>query len=254
MPFLTKNVAFSVLAGTSIMAGAFWMRYTGSAPQVVAQVESPIADTDADIAVASASGLTAEESTALQFIRTPSPSTLAYDELEDKSSLYLNSGLTYNTKDLTSKTATNRASLLSYGTNLAKTLHGFPFYTKRSPAEIAFDIYSNKDKGDTGLTELEATALAYQSASKSLLVQNVPSDLQTLHLRLINSFDRASQLIKNMEGVTTDKLLGLNSARQYVEEEKFALITLGQLNAYFKDKNVALGEKDKLKLSVAIYK
>lgn len=188
----------------------------------------------------------------LKFINTPGPGTLAYDDLEDKTTLYEEGAHKYSEKNIKSKTTTNRASLVTYANDLVKILNGYPFYTKSSPAEITFNIYEGAKDEEENLLELEAIRLSYTATSKRLLTIRVPKDLMDEHIKLVNTIDRISQLIKNMEEINTSKLLALNSARQYIEESYFAVGTLADISYYLADKNITLGEDNKLKFSLTV--
>jgi hypothetical protein len=286
---LTKNLIVSILAGLSIVGGAFWTRMNDSKKQVVINPSNPktageknVANRnqfqelfdkkdEATINVAdlpnvnglAVSDLTEDRSTGaniltekdlntIKFLQTPSGSTLGYDDISDINILYAEGADKYSTKDIKSQTTTNRAALLTYSLGLAKSLNGYPFYTKLSPTEITFNLYSNNDLKNTGLAELEAIGLGYEAAVKRLLTSSVPDGLLDLHIKLTNNINKASQLIKNMKSVKTDKLLALNSARQYVEEADSIIGTLSEISYYLKDKNINLGQDDRLKLSLDI--
>lgn len=188
----------------------------------------------------------------LSLPQKPSGSVLAYDDIKDKSILYTNGVKRYSKENIKSPTDTNRSSLLVYGTSLAKIINGYPFYEDKSPTEITFDAYNNKSVSDDDLAKLETIKLAYELRSKNLSELLVPSELTKIHINLTNSFDRTSQLIKNMEQVGTDNLLALNSARQYVEETKLVLNIFAELNTYFKDKGINIGENNKVSLAVDV--
>lgn len=290
---LTKNLGISVLAGISIMGGAFWWRISGYSdnksvatnnppqqsdtetvdPETLLSQELNGKNNDPTIRVADlpnvnglantaenrqlAASLSPEEFATLKFINTPSGSTEAYADISDKAILYPDGVEQYLPKNITSRISTNRATLLTYGTDLAKILNGYPFYTKQNPAEIAYNIYKNSkadsSSGDkAGIAELDAIKSTYEATVKRLLSQTVPGEVLELHLQLINTADRISQLIKNMGGIKSDQLLALNSARQYIEEAEFMIETIGQISYYLKDKNIALGKENMLRLGVDV--
>lgn len=279
---LTKNLLISILAGVSIVGGAFWSRINDPGDKKVVlkeeatiknegrTLEEQLNSLDSEAVGESVafnttenqettekgtltnnqlalSNLSEEEIAMLRAINTPSPSTLSYDELADKDALYTEGTHRYSTKDIKSQVTTNRATLLTYGLDITKIIVGYPFYTKLSPTEITFNIYSKKT-GD--ISELEAVRLSYEALIKRLLSATVPKDLLDLHVKVINSADRSSQLIKNMEKVGTDQLLALNSARHYIEEGYFFLRSLGEVNLFLKEKNITLGDENMLKLSI----
>jgi hypothetical protein len=287
---LTKNVGISILAGLSIIGGAFWSRVSDSRNKTALNpTESKVATEeiapnrsqfqelfsnkdDSTINVSDlpdvnglamndhfsgektgiASNLSDEELAAIKFLQTPSGSTLGYDEIKDKNILYTEGAERYYAKDIKSQIATNRATLLTYGLSVTKTLTGYPFHIKLSPTEITFNIYNKKTSSESGLAELEAIRLSYEAAVKRLLALSVPKDLIPLHIKLINIADHIPQLIKNMEKIETDKLLALNSARQYVEEGRFILGALSRISDHLSNKNVVLGKENMLKLSLDI--
>ncbi|MBI3633532.1 MAG: hypothetical protein HY226_04540 [Candidatus Vogelbacteria bacterium] len=272
--FLTKNVLISILAGILIIAGAFWSRLsnapqlstpeiqTGGVSEISYQKNSelqptPTQNSDETIKVANlpdvngldentpVDALTADQ----KFLLTPSPSTLPYEEITDKSTIYSNGTTRFKMSDI-STTDTNRASLLTYGKKLVETIDGYPYYVAKSPTEITLDL--SKKFSDAGINSLETIRASYDGTSKNLINLSVPDGLSTLHIDLANSFDRTAQLINNMEKIQTDKLLAMNNARQYIEESKITLSILLQMNKYYKDNNVDLGEGNKLNAKVEI--
>ena len=73
-----------------------------------------------------------------------------------------------------------------------------------------------------------------------------------MHVDLINSLDRTSQLIKSMSHIQSDKLLALNSARQYIVESKITVAIFMAINKYFNDNNIDIGKENTTKISVNI--
>ncbi|MBI3633891.1 MAG: hypothetical protein HY226_06430 [Candidatus Vogelbacteria bacterium] len=186
---------------------------------------------------------------AQKFWLTPGPSTVPYEQITDKTTIYPNGIEKYKKTDL--KTFdTNRASLIAYGKILTKTLSGYPYYTDKTPTEITLDL--SKQFSDQDIASLEQVKSAYAKTATNLLAITVPSELSNLHLSLANSFDRTAQLIGSMEKITSDKLLAMNSARQYVEESKLTISILLGMNTYYKDNNVDLGTGNKLSTNVQI--
>ncbi len=185
-------------------------------------------------------------------IEKPSGSALAYDDIKDKSILYLDGTERYGTKDIKSTIDTNRASLLAYGLALAKIIRDYPFYPGKTPTEITFEMYQDKKTDSNALISLESVRFVYKEKVNELLKISIPKDLVKGHLALANSFDRISQLTANMQKVGEDRLFALNSARQYVEESKFVLTILNQLNSNFNDKNIDLGKDEKVELKIDV--
>ena len=275
---LTKNLVISILAGLFIVAGAFWSRLSDSTKKVSIKepsnpsnmvvyqkegTEKPINLARSDLGQNDAVGIRVADLPSVNGKSTdngrlargdlatqkPSGSTLAYDDLRDKTLLYTDGVGKYSAKNIVSEVTTNRASLLAYGSDLTKAIRDYPFYNEANPTQITFEAYKSGNVDDS-LAKLETTRLGYELAGEKLLTLKVPRDLVKLELKLANSLDRTAQLIRNMEKVETDKLLALSSARQYVEESKFTINILAELNSYFKEKNISLGEESRLKLAV----
>ena len=181
---------------------------------------------------------------------TKAATVLAYDNLRDKAVLYPDGIERYEMKETDTTADTNRASILAYGTGLNKIISDYPFYDEQSPTEITLNAYKSGVVYND-LAKLAIIKLNYENRADDLLALSVPKELGAAHINLINSFDRIAQLAKNMEQVGTDNLLALNSARQYVEESNLVLSILAQLNGYFEDKNVDLGDK-KISLKVDV--
>ena len=283
---LTKNSTLSILASIFIIAGAFWTRLANQAKETEVSshdntamiavyqkdtrannetlntVDPSIAQpwqTDPIIKVADLPWVNGIDPTntnvpALPESSIETPSTLAYDEISNKATLYPEGTGRYGVKDVPSIVTSNRASLTAYGVNFTEAIAGYPFYKELSPTEVTFNIYNKKADSSNGLATLKEMGSSYNSAKDSLLQMTVPTDLVDLHIRLINNFDRISQLLINMEMVDNDKLLALNSARQYVEEAKYTLAIFAELNAFYMDKNITFGKENVLKLSINVIK
>ena len=179
-----------------------------------------------------------------------SPSATAYQNITDKTTLYENVRR-YKSSDLSSIVDTNRASLMSYGTKLARTLSGYPFYkTGESPTEIILNIVD--DKNNTQISALTGLEDLCNQTIRILLTVATPKELKDMHVDLINSLDRTSQLIKSMSHIQSDKLLALNSARQYIVESKITVAIFMAINKYFNDNNIDIGKENTTKISVNI--
>ncbi len=273
---LTKNLTLSILAGVLIIAGSFWLRLHPPASNTVDSLtDSNSQLTSNNLAAAStatpdptqpsdnqdASILNSTNSSpndsSQNPLDLPSGGTLSYDELKDKSLLYPDGEFKYSAKDLKTQT-TNRATLLTYGLNILRALNGFPFYKTATPEEITFNIYSKKSGSENGLAQLKTVQAAYTSLATALSLIKVPTDLVKIHINLTNTADRISQLLGNMEkadsSTKTDNLLALNSARQYIEEEKFMIGILANLNSYFNSKNIDFGKDNIANISLTTVK
>lgn len=276
---LTKNVLISLLVGILIIAGSFWSRLadssknnsakdpqtegatifyqknpvleapnnygesainTANLPNVNGLDTNSIPSSPAQVA---STGLTPEQ----KFWLTPSPSTLPYEEITDKSTLYPNGVQKYKPSDI-QMSDTNRASLIAYGKDLVKALNGYPYYTNKTPTEITLEL--SKKFSDANLQTLKDMGAAYETNSVNLIKMVVPGDIANRHVDLANSLERTAQLIENMSKIQQDPLWAINSARQFIVESDYTLAVIEEINKYFEDNKIDLGKDSKLTTEV----
>ena len=141
------------------------------------------------------------------------------------------------------------STVVAYGPALATALA--PYAAPReNELTVLGQAYDTQDA--TLVAKLKAARILHQTVQKNLLAVKVPADAADLHLTLVNDLTVLISLAKNMEQVSTQPLLALQSGQVY----QLALVNfysqLGTLNNYFTKWGVTLDQKDRINIFVNI--
>lgn len=150
-------------------------------------------------------------------------------------------------KQLNLQTATSTEAVQSHGLAIIHLMKPLVISATLSP-ELLLKAYENNDT--EALKQLDTLARDFTSATTNLLQLPVPPNAQVAHLRLVNSLQRYSFVLTNMDKVSQNPVWALEASQYHTQVFGELVTDLLFMNQYFVDQKIKISPNDQVPLYI----